>query len=68
MPRLGNAVHRSQGKRASRREKEALLSLEEQATRVCDTRVVPYLPQLRHSMAIQTRTQAYLENSLGANL
>ena len=34
MPRLGNAVHRRQGKRASRREKEALLSLDDQAARV----------------------------------
>ena len=27
-----------------------------------------YLPQLRHCMAIQTRTQAYLEKGLGADL
>ena len=36
-PRLGNAVHRRQGKRAPCRDKEALLSMEEQAARMCET-------------------------------
>ena len=60
-PRLGNAVHRRQGKRASYREKEALLLLDDQAARVCETSLVPYWPQLRRCLLFRARTQAYLE-------
>ena len=59
--RLGNAVHRRQGKRASCREKEALLLLDDQAARVCETSLVPYWPQLRRCLLFRARTQAYLE-------
>jgi hypothetical protein len=64
---VGKRSSQEEGKRTSCREKEALLSLDEQAARVCETCLVPYWPQLRHCMFIPTRTQDYLDKGLGAD-
>ena len=53
--------HRRQGKRASYREIEALLLLDDQTARVCETSLVPYWPQLCRCLLFRARTQAYLE-------
>ena len=67
-PRLGNAVHRRQGKRASCREKGALLLLDDQAARVCETSLVPYWSQLRRCLLFRARTQAYFHSRLPSTM